>query len=67
MAELAKPILGSGWKAWAEARYREVDQVEKLLGALMRLKAPQPDFEPTINRAIDYFRIRTSEICRPRY
>jgi hypothetical protein len=42
VAELAKLVLGSAWKPWAQARYRELDQgkVEALLGALLRLKAP---------------------------
>jgi len=57
VAELAKPVLGSAWKAWTEARYRELDQgkVEALLGALLRLKAPQPDLQGPIDKAIHYF------------
>lgn len=57
VAELAKSVLGSGWKPWAEARYRELDQgkVEALLGALLRLKAPQPDLQATIDKALHYF------------
>jgi hypothetical protein len=57
VAELAKPVLGSAWKPWAEARYRELDQgkVEALLGALLRLKAPQSDLQPAIDKALHYF------------
>jgi hypothetical protein len=57
VAELAKPVLGSVWKPWAEARYRELDQgkVEALLGALLRLKAPQPDLQAAIDKALHYF------------
>ena len=57
VAELAKPVLGSGWKPWAEARYRELDQgkVEALLGSLLRLQAPQPDLQTTIDKALHYF------------
>ena len=57
VAELAKPVLGSAWKPWAEARYRELDQgkVETLLGTLLRLKAPQPDLQATIDKALHYF------------
>lgn len=57
VGELAKPVLGSAWKPWAEARYRELDQgkVEVLLGALLCLKAPQPDLQATIDKALHYF------------
>ena len=57
VAELAKLVLGSGWKSWAEARYRELDlgKVERLLGALLRLKAPQLELQPAIAKVIHYF------------
>ncbi len=57
VAELAKLVLGSGWKPWAEARYRELDQgkVETLLGALMRLKPSQSDLQAAIDKTIHYF------------
>ena len=57
VAELAKSILGTAWKPWAEARYRELDQgkVETLLGALLRLKAPQPDLKAGIDKTLHYF------------
>lgn len=57
VAELAKSILGATGKPWAEARYRELDQgkVETLLGALLRLKAPQPDLKADIDKALHYF------------
>jgi hypothetical protein len=57
VAELAKPVLGSGWKPWAEARYRELDQgkVEALQGAMLRLQAPQPDLQASIDKALHYF------------
>ena len=57
VAELAKPVLGSAWKPWAEARYRELDQGkgEALLGALLRLQAFQPDLQATIDKALHYF------------
>jgi hypothetical protein len=57
VAELAKLVLGSGWKFWVEARYRELDlgKVERLLGALLRLKAPQLELQPAIAKVIHYF------------
>jgi hypothetical protein len=57
VAELAKLVLGSEWKSWAEARYRELDQgkVETLLGTLRRLKTPQPGLQPAIDKGIHYF------------
>jgi Uncharacterised protein family (UPF0236) len=57
VAELAKLVLGSEWKPWAEARYRELDagKIEPLLGALLRLKTPQPDVQAAIRKGIHYF------------
>lgn len=57
IAELAKLVVSSDWKAWAEARYRELDQgrVEILLGALMRLKSSQADLQAAIDKTIHYF------------
>jgi uncharacterized protein UPF0236 len=57
VAELAKVVVGSSWKSWAEARYRELDQgkVETLLGALRRLKSAQPALQAVIEKAIHYF------------
>jgi hypothetical protein len=57
VAELAKLVLDTGWKFWAEARYRELDQgkLEALWGALMRLKPSQPTVQAAIEKAIHYF------------
>lgn len=57
VAELAKLVLDTGWKFWAEARYRELDQgkLEALRGALMRLKPSQPTVQTAIEKAIHYF------------
>jgi len=57
VAELAKLVLGSEWKPWAEARYRQLDEgkIESLLGALLRLKTPQPAVQAAIHKEIHYF------------
>ena len=57
VAEVAKLVLNSEWKPWAQARYRELDEgkIEFLLGALMRLKTSQPDLPAVISKAVHYF------------
>jgi hypothetical protein len=73
MAELAKLAVSSDWKAWTEARYRELDQgrVEILLGGLMRLKTSQADVQAAIDKTIHYFqtnaeRMRYAQFRRQR-
>ena len=57
VTELAKLVLGSAGKAWAELRYQQLDEgkVEALLGTMMRLKPSQPDLQAAIDKAVHYF------------
>jgi hypothetical protein len=57
VADVAKLVLNSEWKPWAEARYRELDEgkIEFLLGALMRFNTSQPDLQAVIHKAVHYF------------
>jgi hypothetical protein len=69
VAELAKAVVGSGWKSWAEARYRELDQgkLEILLGAIRRLKSTQPDRQAAIDKAIHYFQTNADRMRYARF
>jgi hypothetical protein len=64
VTELAKLVWGSTWKAWAEARCRELDEgkVEALLGVMMRLKPSQPDLQAAIDKAIHYFQLNADRM-----
>lgn len=57
VTELAKLVMGSTGKAWAEARCQQLDdgKLEALLGAMMRLKSSQPDLQAAIDKAVHYF------------
>lgn len=57
VTELAKLVMGSTGKAWAEARCQQLDEgkLEALLGAMMRLRSPQPDLQAAIDKAVHYF------------
>ena len=69
VAELAKAVVGSGWKSWAEARYRELDQgkLEILLGAIRRLKSTQPDRQAAIEKTIHYFQTNADRMRYARF
>ena len=69
VAELAKAVVGSGWKSWAEARYRELDQgkLEILLGAIRRLKSTQPDRQAALEKTIHYFQTNADRMRYARF
>jgi hypothetical protein len=60
LAELAKLVYGPihpKWKPWATARYHQLDssQVEKVLGAILRLKSSDPKIQLQLDRERNYF------------
>lgn len=74
LAELAKLVYGPTdpkSKPWCMARYQELDadQVEKVIGAILRLKSPDPKIQRHIDRERNYFqtnaeRMRYAEFRR---
>jgi uncharacterized protein UPF0236 len=60
LAELAKLVYGPThpkWKPWATARYHQLDssQVEKVIGAILRLKSLDPKIQLQLDRERNYF------------
>jgi len=60
LAELAKLVYGHThpkWKLWATARYHQLDssQVEKVIGAILRLKSSDPKTQLQLDRERNYF------------
>jgi len=60
LAELAKLVYGPthpNWKPWATARYEQLDagQVEKVMGAILRLKSSDLKIQQQLDRERNYF------------
>jgi len=60
LTELAKLVYGPSdpkWKPWAAARYQQLDagQVEKVIGAILRLKPSHPEVQRQIERERKFF------------
>jgi hypothetical protein len=74
LAELAKLVYAPTdpkWKPWCTARYGELDanQVEKVIGAILKLKSPDKKIQRHIDRERNYFqtnaeRMRYAEFRR---
>ena len=60
LTELAILVYGPSdpkWKPWAAARYQQLDagQVEKVIGAILRLKPSHPEVQRQIERERKFF------------
>jgi hypothetical protein len=67
LAELAKLVYGPTdpkWKPWCTARYQQLDadQVEKVMGAILKLKSPDQKIQHHIDREGNYFQTNAARM-----